>query len=113
MKKISRAKSIKKISRAKSIKKLSRTKNEWETKYQNQAINEKCVRQVIEGYALCFGRPPSFSRTEATHTSTEDASAFKHLQVASENKMCMTIKNYTNPKVQAKFFLVINCNFLS
>ena len=62
---------------------------------------------------MCFRPPPSFSltlsqeflRTEATHNSTEDTSALKHLQaIASENKMCMTVKNYTSPKVQANYF---------
>ena len=89
--------------------------NYSETKYQNQAIKlqmKKSFRRVIESYALGFRRPPSFLltlsqeflRTEGTHTSTEDASTFKHLQVASENKMCRTIKNYTSPKVQANYF---------
>ena len=85
-----------------------------ETKYQNQAIKlqmKKSVRQVIESYSLGFYRPPfsptlspEFLRTKARQTSTEDASAFKHLQVASENKMFMTIKNYASPKSSGQLF---------
>ena len=81
--------------------------NYSEAKYQNQAIKlqmKKSVRQVIGSYPLRFGRPPfslnlsrEFLRTEATQT-------FKHLQVPSENKMCMTIKNFMCPKVQATYF---------